>query len=629
MGTISMWIIKQIFKKKLKKIKQDNPNTSTMALLSSTTNGDIKKLKNRIKILNILISIMLFITLVTGIVGTALVFSTSHTAMAVAANAILSILDDDKKKEEEDKKDGWEWEKHDGDNAGGGGGGSSSGGLYPKDRGLKLRAQLIEIAKNSCQETNRQTGKNVYYSHILGTMFKETQHSFFSEIDRLNTQDLYSELVVPNPACCKHYYGMSCSYMNNGVSHFYGGSVSGGADQGDPYTQVINTSRDSYDGDHAVSFAQLEIPYIYDPTTEFYMNYGSFEPVTSSSNPSTAQQEVQVDPDLGFIRPNTFYIPDVIWNVTYYVSKYYGDKGQSLNGYSSLSDYNKSCVDFLIAMTYYSGGGLKDSRKAIIEQLISRVNSGEVQYIDDLGLSLADKYWDKDNNTVIGPGIVQFGKDFKSLTGIDLGPVGTFREVLNGMFALFLGRAACEDMEADIESAEKEGGGTANNSGSGDINSTELTVANMKAYGEQFIGCPYQFGAEGQIFNAQTCATLAASTGGKNAWNVLGSSASQYEGMQTFDCSGLTLYIYKHYGYSLGHYTGTQEGQGTPVSKDNLKFGDLVFFTKPGESVSHHVGIYWGDGNFLEAPYTGAFVTITPLSSRSDFSKAVRIAEFD
>ncbi len=92
-----------------------------------------------------------------------------------------------------------------------------------------------------------------------------------------------------------------------------------------------------------------------------------------------------------------------------------------------------------------------------------------------------------------------------------------------------------------------------------------------------------------------------------------------------FDCSGLTLYaIYQASGgrIRLPHYTQYQQDHPSarPVSFASKSPGDLIFFTLPGESDSHHVGIYYGrdkQGNdvLLHAPQTGETVTITPLSA--------------
>ena len=69
-----------------------------------------------------------------------------------------------------------------------------------------------------------------------------------------------------------------------------------------------------------------------------------------------------------------------------------------------------------------------------------------------------------------------------------------------------------------------------------------------------------------------------------------------------FDCSGLTMYVYKQFGISLSHSATAQSKVGTKVSKSNLQPGDLVFFTnyKTGKGIGH-VGIYIGDNKFVHA----------------------------
>jgi len=57
-----------------------------------------------------------------------------------------------------------------------------------------------------------------------------------------------------------------------------------------------------------------------------------------------------------------------------------------------------------------------------------------------------------------------------------------------------------------------------------------------------------------------------------------------------FDCSGFTSYVYRAFGYNIGRTTYDQINVGTPVSRDQLKPGDLVF---PNAG---HVGIYIGNG---------------------------------
>ncbi len=76
-----------------------------------------------------------------------------------------------------------------------------------------------------------------------------------------------------------------------------------------------------------------------------------------------------------------------------------------------------------------------------------------------------------------------------------------------------------------------------------------------------------------------------------------------------FDCSGLVMYVYAQLGVTLPHFAAGQYGYGSPVARDQLHAGDLVFF----DGLSH-VGIYIGNGQMIHAPQTGDFVKISPLS---------------
>ena len=76
-----------------------------------------------------------------------------------------------------------------------------------------------------------------------------------------------------------------------------------------------------------------------------------------------------------------------------------------------------------------------------------------------------------------------------------------------------------------------------------------------------------------------------------------------------FDCSGLIMYAYGQIGVSLPHHAASQYGMGSPVSRDQLAPGDLVFFNGLG-----HAGIYIGGGQFIHAPHSGDVVKISNLS---------------
>jgi cell wall-associated NlpC family hydrolase len=57
-------------------------------------------------------------------------------------------------------------------------------------------------------------------------------------------------------------------------------------------------------------------------------------------------------------------------------------------------------------------------------------------------------------------------------------------------------------------------------------------------------------------------------------------------------------------GISLPRTTSDISRVGTPVRRDELRPGDLVFYNTLGRSFSH-VGIYIGEGKFVHSPRTG------------------------
>jgi cell wall-associated NlpC family hydrolase len=79
-----------------------------------------------------------------------------------------------------------------------------------------------------------------------------------------------------------------------------------------------------------------------------------------------------------------------------------------------------------------------------------------------------------------------------------------------------------------------------------------------------------------------------------------------------FDCSGLVMYVYGKLGVSLPHHAASQYGYGRKVSRWGLKPGDLVFFSGLG-----HVGLFIGNGRFIDAPQSGEVVRVASLASRS------------
>ena len=108
-------------------------------------------------------------------------------------------------------------------------------------------------------------------------------------------------------------------------------------------------------------------------------------------------------------------------------------------------------------------------------------------------------------------------------------------------------------------------------------------VSAVLAYAQAQIGKPYQWGGSGP---------------------------------NSFDCSGLTMRAWQQAGVNLSHYTGAQWAETARVAISDLRPGDLVFYGSSGPN-SHHMGLYVGDGQMIEAPYTGANVRYASIY-RSD-----------
>ncbi|GGF89569.1 hypothetical protein GCM10010912_38380 [Paenibacillus albidus] len=90
----------------------------------------------------------------------------------------------------------------------------------------------------------------------------------------------------------------------------------------------------------------------------------------------------------------------------------------------------------------------------------------------------------------------------------------------------------------------------------------------LLTYGEKFLGTPYEFGA-----------------------------AVDQTG--TFDCSSFVLHVFKEVlSVELPRVSYNQAKEGTPVGLNDLRPGDLLFFSARGLDIGH-VAIYAGDNRIL------------------------------
>lgn len=99
------------------------------------------------------------------------------------------------------------------------------------------------------------------------------------------------------------------------------------------------------------------------------------------------------------------------------------------------------------------------------------------------------------------------------------------------------------------------------------------------------------------------------------------------DGPDRFDCSGLVEYVYSQIGIVLPRIVADQANAGERIFKNELRFGDILFFSENGISLNH-TGIYIGRGYMIHSPKTGDVVKISTIASgyyARVFKEAVRV----
>jgi len=120
------------------------------------------------------------------------------------------------------------------------------------------------------------------------------------------------------------------------------------------------------------------------------------------------------------------------------------------------------------------------------------------------------------------------------------------------------------------------------------VNNTSTTSDQVIEYAKKFLGTRYVYG---------------------------GSSPSG------FDCSGFVCYVYKNFGISVNRSSASMASNGVYVAKSNLKSGDLVFFDTNMQGIISHVGIYIGNGQFIQSASGSAMKVIISSLSEANYSR--------
>ncbi|MDO0935501.1 C40 family peptidase [Streptomyces sp. DG2A-72] len=93
-------------------------------------------------------------------------------------------------------------------------------------------------------------------------------------------------------------------------------------------------------------------------------------------------------------------------------------------------------------------------------------------------------------------------------------------------------------------------------------------------------------------------------------------------GPDAWDCSSLVQAAFKQVGVDLPRVSQDQSMAGTDVSLSNLQVGDILYWG--GKGSAYHVGVYIGNGQYLDAANPSKGVVIQDLSGYPA-SGAVRV----
>lgn len=118
--------------------------------------------------------------------------------------------------------------------------------------------------------------------------------------------------------------------------------------------------------------------------------------------------------------------------------------------------------------------------------------------------------------------------------------------------------------------------------------------------------------------NSSTTTTTAPATG--SVGTVIGFLKAQLgdayvlgaAGPNAWDCSSLVQAAFKQVGVDLPRVSQDQSMQGTEVSLSNLQVGDILYWGAKGSA--YHVGVYVGNGQYLDAANPSKGVVIQDLS---------------
>jgi cell wall-associated NlpC family hydrolase len=152
-------------------------------------------------------------------------------------------------------------------------------------------------------------------------------------------------------------------------------------------------------------------------------------------------------------------------------------------------------------------------------------------------------------------------------------------------------QAAAAAAAAAASSHAVASSGTVTTAGAGRSSAVETAISSARRY----LGTIYAWGG-GSV------------SGPSAGWGI-------DAGVVGFDCSGLTRYAYARAGITIPRNSSAQYLSLPRVSRNDLQRGDLVFWATDTSrpSTIHHVAIYLGGGQILEAPQSGSVIRVSPM----------------
>jgi len=172
-----------------------------------------------------------------------------------------------------------------------------------------------------------------------------------------------------------------------------------------------------------------------------------------------------------------------------------------------------------------------------------------------------------------GADVVQLQTELNYL-GYNVGAIDGYFGVKTQLEVVAFQTAKCLSVDGKVGSITAN---TLNSSYSAKLHTDKANA--IIATAEKYIGVPYKWGGE-------------SSTG--------------------FDCSGFVQYVFTQNGITLPRVSLDQSTVGTSVNFTNLQAGDLIFFSMENNGTVDHVGIYIGNGQFINAS-SSLGVTIYPI----------------